>query len=136
MADINRCLFTGKVISDIKQINEKFISFPIAIDNSYKSNGDWINKSAIIECSLTCNDYGRGKDIFKGDRITLDAQLQMDEWTDKSTGQKRNKLKLYVNYYKKLETKNVVVAEKADYSDDFVDKSKDFFADEEDEPSF
>ncbi len=81
-------------------------NFSIAVNNPKKnaSTGQWEDEPAFIDC----NAWDRGENKMgsriaesfkKGMRILVEAHVTMEMWDDKTTGQKRSKLKMVVDSF-------------------------------------
>lgn len=68
----------------------------VALNEKYKDkSGNWQDKTCFID--VTC--WGRtaevaGDYLKKGAKVGIEGRLEMDEWQDKETGNKRTKLKV------------------------------------------
>lgn len=62
--------------------------------------------------------------FVKGDAVTVSGQLQFQNWIDKNTGEKKNKVSILVNSIKKLDVqKRKENFEKTDRKDEIIDDS-------------
>lgn len=86
-------------------------SFRIAIDSAERDN-DGKPKTTWLDCEAWANADGRGvgqviaQYLQKGDLAYFAGRLKTEEWTDNTTGQNRQRLKLVVQDVKLLPRKN------------------------------
>lgn len=70
-------------------------NFGIAVDRSVKKGNEWVSKASFFNCTIWGN---RGKAFAehhkKGSRCAISGHLEMDEWEDKTTHQKRTGVKI------------------------------------------
>ena len=76
--------------------------FSIAVNERYqdKQTQEWVDRPNFIDC----NAFGKsaesiGKFFTKGKPIHLEGKLRFESWEDKSSGQKRSKLKVVVDQW-------------------------------------
>ena len=103
MASLNRVLIIGNACRDVEcrytPKGTAVADISLAVNNSYtdKATGTKKDEVAYIDCTA----WGRtaeiaGEYINKGGSCLIEGRLQMESWDDKSTGQKRTKLKVVV----------------------------------------
>ena len=114
---LNHFVFLGNLTRDVEYrafASGGVANFTVAVNNRKKNSqtGQWENDPAFIDCA--CWDRGDRKkgttlkeSFSKGSRIIIIGSVRQENWEDKTTGQKRSKLKVDV----------------ADF--DFVDKKDD-----------
>ena len=77
------------------------VNFRMAVNRSYKkSDGSKAEETAWIDCEAW--DTGGkliAENFRKGDPIIVDGSLIQDNWEDKNTGEKRNRLKIRVERF-------------------------------------
>ena len=69
----------------------------LAVNDRYKDkqSGQWVERPTFVDITL----WGRtaevaGEYLSKGRSVLIEGRLQLDQWDDKQTGQKRSKLKV------------------------------------------
>jgi single-strand DNA-binding protein len=99
MPNVNRVILAGHLCSDleIRQAGGTSVATArLAIDDSYKSkSGDKVERTVFVDVNI----WGRQAETTaqfcgKGSAVLIEGRLQMDEWDDKETGQKRSRLKV------------------------------------------
>lgn len=101
MSDINRVVITGRLGRDPEvryiQSGTAVCQLNVAVGSSWfdKQTNQRKEKTAWVD--VTC--WGKtaelaGEYLSKGREVGIDGRLEMDEWTDKESGQKRSKLKV------------------------------------------
>jgi len=70
----------------------------LAINERVKRGDQWVDSPVFVDC--TC--WGRTAEIAseyceKGSKVGIVGRLQLDQWDDKQTGQKRSKIKVVVS---------------------------------------
>lgn len=103
MASLNSCHFIGNVTRDP---DSKFLpngkavcDFSIAINHNYTTESGE-KRETVTFIDLTA--FGRTAEIIgeyakKCKSVYLECRAQLDSWDDKTTGQKRSKIKFIVN---------------------------------------
>lgn len=102
MPDLNQCSFTGRLGRDpeSRQVGEYDVcNFSIAVDATFKRNsGEKVEKTVWLDCAAwlglakVCQQY-----LSKGSRVAVSGPLELEQWEDKQSGQKRSKHKLRIN---------------------------------------
>lgn len=100
MASYNKVILVGNVT---REIEVKFLASGTAVadvglavnDKRKGTNGEWIEETTFVDCTL----WGKTAEIageyaHKGSSILIEGRLKMESWEDKTTGQKRTKLKV------------------------------------------
>ena len=104
---MNVCMFMGNLTRDpeIRTFgdNKSVTNFGLAINRSYKKGDDWVNEPSFLDCEL----WDKGGEIFankfkKGDMVIVQCSVKQDNWEDKTTGEKRSKLKFRVDKFEGL----------------------------------
>lgn len=103
MASLNTCHFIGNVTRDpeVKFLTsgKAVCEFGIAINHNYTTeSGEKREEVTFIDASA----FGRTAEIIgeyakKGKSVYLECRAKLDQWDDKTTGQKRSKIKFIVN---------------------------------------
>ena len=73
--------------------------------NSIAVNRRWKDESGQVKEEVTfveCEHWGKGGEIFakyhkKGDKVAIEGRLKMDQWEDKTTKEKKSKLKVVID---------------------------------------
>ncbi|HEM7134082.1 TPA: single-stranded DNA-binding protein [Providencia rettgeri] len=95
MADMNQCNFTGRIGNlELRYIpnGSAIMQFSVAIGESRKDDsGQWIDKTTWVRCEAWGGsaEY-MDKNAQKGTLVRITAKVEVKEWEDKQTGQKRS----------------------------------------------
>jgi single-strand DNA-binding protein len=100
MASLNKTLLIGNLTQDPEvrrtPSGTAVSTLRMAVNESYRSkSGEQVEKTLFLDVDVwdrqaeTCGQY-----LSKGSPIFVEGRLQMDEWTDKESGQKRSRLKV------------------------------------------
>jgi len=83
-------------------------SFAIAINRRWKSaDGESKEESTFIECEAWARTAELvGQYLTKGSKCLVQGRLKMDSWEDKTTGEKRSKLKVVAEQVTFLDSPN------------------------------
>lgn len=102
MGNLNKVFLLGRLTREpeIKAFDGggKLAKFGLAVNNRKKEGDKWVDAPVFLDVSVfNRGDSGKQADLVekyvkKGDPIMIEGHLQMDQWTDKSTGDKRSKL--------------------------------------------
>ncbi len=117
MANFNKVILIGRLTRDPEtrtfSTGGKVAKFGFAVSNRKKNGqtGQWEDEPMFIDCEA----YNRGENgtlantieqyCRKGSLICVEGKLHLDQWDDKTTGQKRSKHKIVVDQMQLLETK-------------------------------
>jgi single-strand DNA-binding protein len=108
MANVNKVILIGRLTRDPEtrtfSNGGKVAKFGFAVSNRKKNSqtGQWEEVPMFIDCeAFNRGDYGKTADLVeqylnKGKQVYLEGRLELDQWDDKNTGQKRSKHKLVV----------------------------------------
>jgi single-strand DNA-binding protein len=117
MANFNKFISIGRLTRDPESKSfangGKVVNFGFATENRVKnqSTGQWEGKPVFLDCSaFNRGEHGKLADTIekfckKGSQILIEGHLDMDEWNDKTSGQKRTKLKIVVDSVQLLDGK-------------------------------
>jgi len=121
MATLNKVMLIGRLTDNpepprtLPNTGNKVVKFRFAVGRSRKNQqtGQWENdpNPLYIDCeAFTRDNFTRLVDVIsnylkKGSQIYLEGQLRYDTWDDKTTGQKRSKQKIVVEYIHLLDTR-------------------------------
>ena len=115
MANVNKVILIGRLTRDPE--TRSFPSggmvtkFGFAVSNRKKNSqtGQWEDEPMFIDCEA----FNRGETgtlantietyCRKGSQICIEGRLHLDQWDDKTTGQKRSKHKIVVDSMQLLE---------------------------------
>jgi len=112
MATLNKIMLMGRLTDDPKDAaltsGTRVVKFRFAVGRSRKNpqTGQWENdpNPLYIDCEAYTRQDQR-RDLVnliqqycrKGDPLYIEGRLQLDQWDDKTTGQKRSKHKIVVD---------------------------------------
>jgi single-strand DNA-binding protein len=95
----NKVFLMGNLCADVetRSVGSATVGkLRLAVDDSFTSkSGEKVDKAVFIDVDAwdkLADNCARM--VGKGCSVLVEGKLQMDEWTDKTTGQKRNKLKV------------------------------------------
>jgi single-strand DNA-binding protein len=109
MANLNKVMLIGRLTRDpeIRTFANggRVAHFGFAVNNRKKNQqtGEWEDEPVFIDCdAFNRGDFGKLADLVekylkKGRQAYLEGHLKLDQWDDKTSGQKRSKLKLVVD---------------------------------------
>jgi single-strand DNA-binding protein len=108
MANVNKVILIGRLTRDpeVRTFSNggKVAKFGFAVSNRKKNSqtGQWEDVPMFIDVeAYNRGEFGKQADLVeqyltKGRQVYLDGRLELDQWDDKQTGQKRSKHKLVV----------------------------------------
>ena len=115
MANFNKVILIGRLTRDPEtrtfSNGGKVAKFGFAVSNRKKNSqtGQWEDEPMFIDCEA----FNRGETgtlantietyCKKGSLICIEGKLHLDQWDDKTTGQKRSKHKIVVDQMQLLE---------------------------------
>lgn len=115
MANLNKVMLIGRLTRDpeIRSFASggRVAAFGFAVNNRKKNaqTGQWEDEPVYIDCdAFNRGEFGKLADTIekylrKGSQAYLEGRLKLDQWDDKTTGQKRSKLKLVVDAMQMLD---------------------------------
>ena len=115
MANLNKVMLIGRLTRDPEvrtfPSGGKVASFGFAVNNRRKNQqtGQWEDEPVFLDCNaFNKGDYGKTADLVeqylrKGYQAYIEGHLKLDQWNDKTTGDKRSKLKVVVDNVQFLE---------------------------------
>ncbi|MFL5328772.1 MAG: single-stranded DNA-binding protein [Gemmataceae bacterium] len=118
MANVNKVLLIGRLTRDVesRSFNNggKVAKFGFAVSNRKKNSqtGQWEDVPMFIDCEVyNRGEFGKQADLAeqylaKGKQVFLEGRLELDQWDDKTSGQKRSKHKMVVESMQFLEAKD------------------------------
>lgn len=100
MASLNKWLGIGNLTQDPElrrtPSGTAVSTMRLAVNESFQNkSGEKVEKTIFLDVDVwdrqaeTCQQY-----LSKGSPVFIEGRLQMDEWDDKETGQKRSRLKI------------------------------------------
>jgi len=101
MSDLNQVILTGRLTRDPEirhaPSGTGIANLGLAVDNSYSKDGQRIEKTVFVDAV----GFGplaefTGRHCFKGQRVSLSGELNLEQWDDKQTGQKRSKISIKI----------------------------------------
>lgn len=105
MPSYNKVILMGNLTRDPEMrmlpSNTAVTAIGLAVNERYKgSNGEWVDRANFIDCEA----FGRTAEIInqyfqKGRPILIEGKLRLDQWEDRQSGQKRSKLKVVVDRF-------------------------------------
>ena len=120
MATLNKIMLMGRLTRDPESTatptGTRIVKFGFAVGRSKKNQqtGAWENdpNPLFVDCEAFARPDAR-RDLVgliqqycrKGDALYIEGRLQLDQWDDKTTGQKRSKHKIVVDNFEFLGTK-------------------------------
>lgn len=123
MATLNKVMLIGRLTANpeeprtLPNSGSRVIKFRFAVGRSRKNpqTGNWDPDPNLLY--IDCEAFSRPdakRDLVslihqyahQGDQLYIEGRLQLDEWTDKTTNQKRSKHKVVVESIEFLGTKN------------------------------
>ena len=99
MASLNKVFLMGNLCADveIRQVGSGTVAqLRLAVNESFTSkSGEKVEKTVYMDVDAWDKLADNcAKMVGKGCSVMVEGKLQMDEWVDKTSGQKRNKLKV------------------------------------------
>jgi single-strand DNA-binding protein len=117
MANLNKVMLIGRLTRDPESrtipSGNKVVSFGFAVNNRRKNQqtGAWEEDPVFLDCEAWNSGRDGGRQLGdlveqylkKGHQAYLEGHLRFDQWTDKTDGTKRSKLKVVVDQVQFLE---------------------------------
>jgi single-strand DNA-binding protein len=115
MANLNKVMLIGRLTRDpevrVFPSGGKVASFGFAVNNRRKNQqtGQWEDEPVFLDCdAYNRGEFGKTADLIeqylrKGYQAFIEGHLKLDQWNDKTTGDKRSKLKIVVDNVQFLE---------------------------------
>jgi single-strand DNA-binding protein len=108
MADLNKVMLIGRLTRDPQlrflPSQAPVCDFGLAVGRKWKTpTGETKEETCFVDCTI----FGKGGEIFsqymaKGKQVYCEGRLRLDQWDDKTTGQKRSKLNVIVEDFQFL----------------------------------
>lgn len=99
MAAFNKVILVGNLTRDIelrKAGSTSVCDLGLAVNDKRKdSSGQWVDDVCFVDCTV----FGRTAEVVheyasKGSTILIEGKLKLETWDDRTSGQKRSKLKV------------------------------------------
>lgn len=115
MANLNKVMLIGRLTREPEfrafSNGGRVAKFGFAVNNFKKNpqTGERIEEAVFIECeAFNRSDFSKLADVVerflhKGSQAFLEGHLKLDQWDDKTTGQKRSQLKVVVEVIQLLD---------------------------------
>jgi single-strand DNA-binding protein len=115
MANLNKVMLIGRLTRDpevrVFPSGGKVASFGFAVNNRRKNQqtGQWEDEPVFLDCdAFNKGEFGKTADLIeqylrKGYQAYIEGHLKLDQWNDKTTGDKRSKIKIVVDNVQFLE---------------------------------
>lgn len=130
MANLNKVILIGRLTRDPE--TRSFPSggmvtkFGFAVTNRRKNGqtGQWEDEPMFIDVEVyNRGEFGKLADLVrdrchKGSQIMIEGRLHLDQWDDKTTGQKRSKHKIVVDNVQLLDPRPAGAGGGGDYAGD------------------
>src|SRR5262249_1256688 len=109
MANLNKVMLIGRLTRDPEMRTfangGRVAKFGFAVNNRKKNGqtGEWEDDPVFLDCeAFNRGDFGKLADnvekfLHKGSQVYLEGHMQLDRWDDKTTGEKRQKLKVVID---------------------------------------
>ncbi len=102
MADVNVVVLAGRLTRDpeVRAVGETSVcSMGLAIGRKFKGKDGTLKEETTF---VDIEAWGRtgetsGQYLKKGNPVIIEGELRLDQWEDKTSGQKRSKLKVVAN---------------------------------------
>lgn len=114
MANVNKVIFIGRCTRDAASktmpSGGMMTNIGFVVNNSKKVNGQWEDDPVFLDIDVFDNGERRlatmaGERCQKGANIYVEGKLKMDQWNDKTTGEKRTKLKIVADVIQYLDAR-------------------------------
>ena len=113
MASFNRVVLMGNLTRDPEvrflPSGMPVADVAIAVNDRYqdKQTQEWVDRPNFIDCTA----FGKsaesiGKFFTKGRPIHIEGKLRFEQWDDKTSGQKRSKLKVVIDQWTFCDSRN------------------------------
>ncbi len=117
MANVNKVFLLGRLTRDPETqqfaSGGKVAKFGFAVNNRKKNqqSGQWEDEAVFLDCeAFNRGESGKTADLIeqylrKGSQAYLEGHLKLDQWNDKTSGEKRSKIKIVVDNVQFLDSK-------------------------------
>lgn len=104
MNDLNKVIISGRLTRDPEVRytpgGAAICNLGVVLNKSWKdkNTGEKKEDATFVDVALFRNQAEfAGKYCFKGQRVTIDGELKMEQWADKATGAKRSRISIVSN---------------------------------------
>lgn len=110
MSDFNQVIMTGRLTRD-PEIRYTpggvgITNIGIACDQSYVKDGARVENTVFVDATAFAGGAEFiAKHGFKGQRVGISGQLNLESWEDKNTGQRRTKISIKVREFNPIDWK-------------------------------
>jgi len=117
MANLNKVMLIGRLTRDPEMRSfangGRVAKIGFAVNNRKKNQqtGEWEDEPVFLECeAFNRGEFGKLADnierfLKKGSQAFFEGHLRLDQWDDKATGQKRQKLVIVVDNMQLLDSR-------------------------------
>lgn len=116
MANLNKVILIGRLTRDpeVRMFSNggKVAKFGFAVNNRRKNQqGQWEDEPVYLEVeAFNRGEFGKQADLVeqylqKGRQVFLEGHLKLEQWNDKTSGEKRSKLVIVVDNLQFLDSK-------------------------------
>ncbi|MFL5340231.1 MAG: single-stranded DNA-binding protein [Gemmataceae bacterium] len=117
MANLNKVMLIGRLTRDPElrsfASGGRVANFGFAVNNRKKNQqtGEWEDEPVFLDCeAFNRGEFGKTADLVerylkKGRQAYIEGHLKLDTWDDKTTGEKRQKLRVVVDVVQFLDPK-------------------------------
>ena len=106
---MNECIEFGRLVKDpdvrYLQSGKAVAGFTVAVSRNYKNQQGKYDTDYIPCVAFEKKAELIGNNFVKGDKILVKGALRTEKWTDKKTGQAKSALRLYVDDFNFVESK-------------------------------
>jgi single-strand DNA-binding protein len=115
MANLNKVMLIGRLTRDpearLFANGGKVVKFGFAVNNRKKNQqtGQWEDEPVFIDVeAFNRGEFGKQADLVeqslrKGSQVFIEGHLKLDQWTDKTSGEKRSRLLIVMDNMQFLE---------------------------------
>lgn len=116
MANLNKVMLIGRCTRDLEfhafSNGGRVAKIGFAVSNRKKQGDQWVDDPVFLDCECF-NGNGNFKladtleklGVGKGSQLFIEGKLKLDSWDDKTSGQKRSKIKVVVENFQLLDSK-------------------------------
>ncbi len=111
MANLNKVYLMGNLTRDPESkttaTGKSVADLDVAVNEKFKdSSGEMKEETTFVSVTLWGKQAERVGEFFhKGSLIFIEGRLQLDQWNDKATGEKRSRLKVRAERVQYLEAR-------------------------------
>lgn len=141
MADLNKVILIGRLTTEPEirdfQDGGKMACFRFAVNNRRKNNktGKWdkvpcfldvkVNNKEVRKLADTVEEY-----LHKGDCVCIDGHLVLDEWINKESGKKHQKIRVMADDIRFIHLRK---SERRSYHGDDIENERDSYYENKDQ---